>query len=406
MRQRRITFYGNFGTQNFGNEWTLHAIVRNLLERMPDARFQCLCTTPEDTRQRHGMPAFRSHAQYPAWLDAEKWGRGRFLVKVVRKLLFRIPVEIWHWAKGVRIMSRSDMLIVPGTQVVSDYNTGPWSWPYDIFMWCLLAKLCRAKVLFVGVGIGPIYHPVSRWFITSALRMADYRSYRDNFSKSYLESLGFSPNGDRVYPDLVFSLPERELLEWKPREEHGGVVGVAVKDYAATGSEEYEDYLERMGRLVAWLCGCGHTVRVLIGDVLYDTSVWEDFVERLKQKRIGTEGGRIVTERISTAEDLLKQLCDCDVVISPRLHNLILSVMLSRPVIAFSDHQKLDSLMLELGLAEWCVPLHNLAVEVVQKKFLELEANLDGFKARVAKSAAECREALQGQYKEIENLLN
>jgi len=128
MRQRSITFYGNFGTRNFGNEWTLHAIVLNLLERMPHARLQCLCTTPEDTSKRHGMPAFRSHAQYPAWLDGEKWTQGR-CGKVVRKLLFRMLVEICHWAKGVRIMSRSDMLIVPGTQVVSDYLTGPWSWP-------------------------------------------------------------------------------------------------------------------------------------------------------------------------------------------------------------------------------------------------------------------------------------
>jgi polysaccharide pyruvyl transferase WcaK-like protein len=303
-------------------------------------------------------------------------------------------------------MRGSDMLIVPGTQVVSDYNTGPWSWPYDIFVWSLLAKICRVKLLFVCVGIGPVFHPISRWFIKSALRMADGRSYREHASKTYLESLGFFPNGDRVYPDLVFSLPEREVSAWRPATSRNGVVGVAVKDYAGAGTEAQEDYLERMSRLVTWLREHGHTVRVLIGDVLYDSGVWEQFVKRLECARTGPGYGRLVAQRILTAEDLLAQLRDCDLVISPRLHNLILSVMLHRPVIALSDHPKLDSLMTELGLAEWCVSLRRLDVDLVQRKFLELEAKREQFRFQAARRAADCREALKDQYRAIVAALN
>ncbi len=408
MTHRRITFYGNFGTQNLGNEWTLHAIARNIQERVPDAKFQCVCTTPEDTRRRHDMPAFHSHAGYPAWLEPEKWPVGRFVLKWLRRIVFRVPIELWHWAKAFRIMNRSDMLIVPGTQVVSDYCTGPFSWPYDIFMWSLAAKLCRAKVLFVCVGIGPINHRLSRWFIKTALRLADYRSYREGASKAYLESLGFRPNGDAVYPDLVFSLPVTELHKWHPRNSRGRVVGVAVKDYGgAPGSEEYEDYLNRMSALVAWLRAQGYTVRLLIGDILYDTSVRQDFIARLKQNGISLADGTVLAHPILTAEDLVSQLVDCDLVISPRLHNLIMALMLNRPVIALSDHQKLDSLMIELGMREWCVPLPGLDLELLKKKFLQAQGNLEALKTRIDKSTAECREALSGQYASItESLVN
>ncbi len=93
--------------------------------------------------------------------------------------------------------------------------------------------------------------------------------------------------------------------------------------------------------------------------------------------------------------------------ISPRLHNLIMAMMLNRPVIALSDHQKLDSLMLELGMKEWCVPLPGLDLELLKKKFLELQGNLEALKGRIDQSTAACRHALSGQYASItESLVN
>ncbi|MBO0733750.1 MAG: polysaccharide pyruvyl transferase family protein [Methylocapsa sp.] len=69
-------------------------------------------------------------------------------------------------------MSQSDLLIVCGTGVVCDYLTGPIGWPYDFFKWSAFAALFRVKVLFLGVGVGPIYHPLSRWFLKRSLGLA------------------------------------------------------------------------------------------------------------------------------------------------------------------------------------------------------------------------------------------
>ena len=59
---------------------------------------------------------------------------------------------------------------------------------------------------FVGVGVGPIYGSTSRRFITKALAMADYRSFRDQNSKDRIRKNGFERPKDPVYPDLVWSL--------------------------------------------------------------------------------------------------------------------------------------------------------------------------------------------------------
>ena len=69
-KPKEIIFFGHFGTQNLGNECTLHAIICNTLKRVPDARLKCLCTVPEDTVARHNLPAFGLAAESPASFKA------------------------------------------------------------------------------------------------------------------------------------------------------------------------------------------------------------------------------------------------------------------------------------------------------------------------------------------------
>src|SRR2546427_6800098 len=40
---------------------------------------------------------------------------------------------------------------------LSDYSTHAFGWPYFIFKWSIIARLCRCKLLFVSVGAGPLW---------------------------------------------------------------------------------------------------------------------------------------------------------------------------------------------------------------------------------------------------------
>ena len=103
-KSNKIVFFGVFGSQNLGNECTLQATMYNIHKALPDATFTCLSTVPEDTELRHGIPAFAAHRAYPAWLDSQLWsGRRSRLMKLLRKILFRIPLELIHWAKGFKV---------------------------------------------------------------------------------------------------------------------------------------------------------------------------------------------------------------------------------------------------------------------------------------------------------------
>jgi Uncharacterized conserved protein len=402
----KIVFFGVFGNQNLGNECTLQATMYNIHKAVPDVKFTCLSTVPEDTELRHGIPAFAAYPVYPAWLDSQLWsGRRSRLVKLLRKILFRIPLELIHWAKGFKVIKGSHMLIVPGTQVVSDYVTGPLSWPYDIFKWAIIAKLCGARLLFLNIGVGPIYHPMSRWFIRASLNISEYRSYRDIASKEYVEKMVPSRGRDLVYPDLAFSLQSALLPACQNVGKQKPVFGIGLKDYLGReGSRDrhnnrtYRDYLNTLGDLVAWLCERKYTVRVIIGDVLYDSGVKQDFMELLHERGLMDKEGQIVNEPVFTVEQLLSQIAAIDFLVTSRFHNLVLALMLNKPVLCLSDHGKLDSLMTEIGLTEYCLPLANLDFNDLIDRLVKLEKNAEALRPYIKQKTEEYRRTLDEQY--------
>jgi polysaccharide pyruvyl transferase WcaK-like protein len=303
------------------------------------------------------------------------------------------------------------MFIVPGTGFLVDHTTGPYGYPYYVFKWSVIAKLCRCKLLFVSMGAGPIYHPLSKWFIKSALSLADYRSYRDNFSKQYIDSIGFNTNGDPVYPDLAFSLPGSIMPECNDRDRQRPVIGIGLIDYHGpsdslrNGVREnfYRDYIGKLATFITWFLDNKYTVRVLIGDVKYDSSVKQGLLELLEKRGIKYEDGQFINEPIFTEEQLLPQLVDTDIVVSPRFHNVILALMLNKPVLSISYNEKFDYLMSGLGLEEYCHHIDHLDVDRLIEQFIKLEENAENLKPCIKKKTEEYRRTLDEQYTFIFN---
>jgi polysaccharide pyruvyl transferase WcaK-like protein len=412
MKPLRISLYGHFGAGNLGNECTLQAVIEGILQRRPDVELQCLCTYPEDVQRRHGIPAFRSSirgaaesspfkprtnqtaAAVPALQPA--WLKGKL------KRLRRVWLEIVHWTRMLRVMRRTDMLIVAGTGIVADYMCGPLGWPYDIFKLSILAKICRVKLVFLSVGAGPITHPLSRWFIKTSLWLADYRSYRDQASRRYLAEIGFSNDRDAVYPDVVFGLYRRHLVSKSVHADGRRVVGLGLKDYSGAigllDTPEYRRYLDTMATLVSWLYEHDFNVRILIGDFQFDSRVTEEFVDLLRSRKLPVEPSQLMAEPALTVDELLRQIEETDVVISPRYHNLVLAMILDKPVMALSDHAKLDSLLTDLGLAQYLMPLDNLRNEDLSARFERLDGDAERIRSYIRERLENYSRAVDEQY--------
>jgi polysaccharide pyruvyl transferase WcaK-like protein len=407
-KPRKISLFGLFGQQNLGNDCTLQAMFYYARKYFPDAEFKCICSGPEDVSARYNIPA------YPIRVMTAKTrgGKRNHLARLLRGVFYRMPRELGHWFMAIKTLKGSDILIVPGTGLLVDHTTGPLGYPYYVFQWSLVAKLCRCKLFIVSMGAGPIYHSLSRWFIKRALSLADYRSYRDAFSRQYVESIGFEKNSDAVYPDLAFSLPVAMMPESgnSSGQRQRPVIGVGVVDYYGqsgkhqyNGEAIYRDYIDKTATFVKWLYEHNYSVRVIIGDIQYDSPVRQDLIELIEKYGLNNGDGRIISEPVSSNEQLLAQLAKSDIVVSPRFHNIILALMLNKPVIALSHHEKFDSLMAGMGLTKYCHSIHDLDMDKLIEKFIKLEKNAEMLKPYIKKKTEEYRRALDEQYHFIFN---
>jgi polysaccharide pyruvyl transferase WcaK-like protein len=426
--RQRVALFGNFGTGNLGNEATLQAMVHHVRRHLPNVEISCVCPGPEKTAAEYSIRAVPMRAPVSIWRLAslsrrrevagtpnESISKGRresrrqfraFVDKALRYLIYPF-VDAYRWFKCFAVLKNTDLLVMTGTGMVGDYSIGPFDLHYDILRWAVISKLCRCKLLFVSVGGGPIRHPLSKCFVRAALALADYCSFRDAPSKDHLEASGIDVRKHAVYPDLAFSLPTDTVPANREPARRRAVVGVGVMNYHGRlgrgGSDQtiYGKYVANVASLVMRLVERGYAVRILIGDVVWDQDVRRDLRTELERRKCNSEAGRVIDEPASSVDELLRQLASVDVVASSRFHNLLLGLILGKPGMAISYHEKFQPLMSGMGLGEFCCDIEQIDVDELFGKIVKLMEDAPAIKAKIALKTESCRTALDEQYLRI-----
>jgi polysaccharide pyruvyl transferase WcaK-like protein len=405
-RPTGITLFGIFGAQNLGNECTLQAMLQHARRRVPNARIHCICSNPSDTSARHDVCASPMSGR-PRGGSRRGRAGDHPAVRLLRAAVVRVPAEIRHCITAFQTLKASDMLVMTGTGMVGEFGIRPFDLHYEILKWSIIAKLRGCRVLFVSVGGGALASPLSRWLVKAALSLADYRSYRDAESKTYVDSLGVDTRGDGVYPDLAFSLPPLDDVAAPARGTEPPVIGVGLMDYYGAacrqdaGEQTYRAYVETVTTFVAWLLHHGYRVRLVIGDVKYDTRVRQDVLSSLRARGTTGDSTQLLAEPIRSVDELLAQLAGTDLVVATRFHNVLLALMLKKPVLSISYHPKNDSLMRAVGLGDYCQPIDRLDVDRLIAQFRALERNKPAVISALEPRIDEYRRRLDEQYTAI-----
>ena len=312
----------------------------------------------------------------------------------------RLVQELGQYAHAFTILKDTDMLVVPGTGLVTDAAGLHASGPYNLFKWALMARARRAKVMLVSVGAGPIDSGAGRLLFRAIMLLATYASFRDEESLQCIKAIGSRPRRDEIYPDLVFGLPDSAVPASQRSATTGSrVVGLGLmvywSDYSGGPDHTYTEYLTALAAFAEWLLEQGHSIRLLLGDE--DTTAVADFRSVLRS-RIGGDDERVQYQPFASVDDVLRAIAATDIVVATRFHNVVMALIETRPVMALSFHHKCSEVMRQMNLAEYCHDIHGISAELLIEQFQSLESNRDTVRRTIAEGVADARGALDEQY--------
>lgn len=338
----RIGLFGQFGSGNTGNDGSLEAMLQLLKRSCPGAQLICICSRPEIINEKFRIDAV------PVGQPSSQ----NSFVRLINKVLLELPRRVTGFLGAVSLTQGVDLIIVPGTGILDDFNEDPFGWPFAVLRWSVAARLAGSRFAFISVGAGPVTHPLSRFFVRKASMMAAYRSYRDQISYDFMKSLNVDVANDIVSADIAFALP---TVEDELRNSGDQRVGLGIMAYkgwkkqAADGAVIYDNYLDKMTELIEELLLDGRQVRLLTGDkgdleAIYDL-----------QRRISATSLRsVIFEPVSSLNDLMQQIAKTDIVVASRYHNIVCSLSMGRPTISIGYARKNDALLNDTGLSEFC----------------------------------------------------
>jgi polysaccharide pyruvyl transferase WcaK-like protein len=398
-KYQKIGLWGFYGFGNLGDAAIQDAVIQNIRIRLPLAKIYCFSLNPEDTEKRHGIESF------PIARPFRKTRRPVDITGRLRSRLRDIKEELAFILKSYGILKDIDLLIASGGGIIDDEWGGPWGHPYTLFKWAVIAKVSKTRFLIFNVGASPIKSALSRFFFIKALSLANYRSYRDDRSKKFVGEMGYSEE-DPVFPDPAFGLKVERMGGKKPQENSKPVVGInAIPYYSPYGGSwpiqdraVYESYVSKIASFASWLIRNRYTIMFIPSQIRSDSGAIQDVLRIVNESTSLQFAGQIKQPSVLTVHDITTQLDQADIVVASRLHSIILSFLMHKPVLAVSYHIKINSVMENMGQMPYCFDIDNLDVDALLAGFRLLESNRFNIENLVEKKISHYKASLDLQY--------
>jgi polysaccharide pyruvyl transferase WcaK-like protein len=441
-REYRVALLTPYDGGNLGDASIQDAMIENMRRRLPGVRLSGISLSPANFMKQHGVESFplcetdrpfyrlvrtasmSSSSQEQTLLPATS--QQTMPVRLAKKVLKRIPFlkagvrtfrvgakEARHWLAGYKFLRTQDLVIVSGGGQLDEEWGGPWGHPFALFKWAVLAKAAKVPYVMASVGVCKVRSSSSRFLISSALRLARYRSYRDKKSRELATSLLRRVSTDPVVPDLAFGLSTSELRQSASiRLLAGERTIIAISPIAFSKPHNwpksdiglYRRYLDQLVAAVSVVLERGYFLVLVSSSRGDDESVIPEILERLDSPAKGKIEQQIYVPRIASWRDFVNAVREADFLIASRLHSTILGFISRRPTVAISFDPKVDWVMEDLGQTEFLLHIRDFVSEDLIKAIDHLQLRRAEVTERLTAYQTQNATALAKQYDSLVKL--
>lgn len=398
---------------NLGDAAIQESAIHGIRRRRPDADIMMISLSPATTSRLHGVRSFPiGISTFPPGFEVtpqrESGAReppdGKVVsalrgvshslppLRMASRMAFRILHDTWfgagvreirHIFESIAVMRGTSILVVSGGGQIDDYWGGPFRHPYALLKWVVIGRLVGAKCVFLSVGVCALQSRLSRFFVTVALRLAHYRSYRDAESKRRLKDLPFADR-DPVCPDLAFGYQAPSTGRGSSSAGRSSmVVGVSPIAYLSKHRWPEKDdhvagaYRASLVEFIVYLLNHDYEVVLFSTDPVDRKVIKEILSSPFGERGVLGEHPRLSAPYSETLEQLAPVMTEVDIVVASRLHGVILSHVAWKPVLAISYDRKVDTHMSDVGMSDYCLDIHTVDARSLESAFEGLRQNAD-----------------------------
>ncbi len=342
MKNKRIVFLGTHGQMNIGDELLLETFLNQL-----------------------GRDNLYYVNSYDPQFTAEQLGT-------------HFKAEVFHTAteraKLLRYLLGSDLLFFGGGSIIKELYASVGRGPYATLLMVLAIvtftrQIARKPIVMSNIGVGPLQTARGRQLAGSILRQVTVLSVRDRKSYETCLGLGLTPECVQQVPDAVFVNPP-EVFGVQPltrspakaqaggRPAPGGELKVALNlNYDIENPANWEtfqanlaDALRVLDRQYALEV---HTLPMQSQfKAMHDARVLAEFRARIPEIDVHLH-------TVETHRDAAAIIDQCDVLLSERLHALVMAAILGKPFVGLLYDVKVAELVAGLQMQEYSLDINH-----------------------------------------------
>lgn len=350
---KRITVLGSFSGRNSGDAAILSAIVAEISERYPDARFEVPTTNPSYIHDEFGDNVKA--------ISAMPWN--------LSLRLLGLPV--------FRSVARTDVTLITAG-VLNDLRLFNPVFSFLLALAFLIpfAKRLDKKVVCYCVGVGPLHSYWGKRFTKLVCENnCDLIMTREQEAFDMLKETGVESTPMEVYADAAFNnkpiASDRALaiLNEACGTDRGPRIGLNVSSYVGDWLRKEEridkdkfqsSVIEAVDRIID---ATGAQI-VFVVTQMMDAAFAKEVMARVqKQSHVA-----MISLEQHDNHEIMGVLGELDIFVGMRLHSLILTAAMEVPIVGIDYHRKVGSMLRFIGEGDQLIELNEVTPEGLLSK--------------------------------------
>lgn len=257
----------------------------------------------------------------------------------------------------------------------------------------LLAKIYKKPIAYLFQGVGPFFSSDAKKFAQYAFSLADYISVRDVASYNILSEMGKKDIVLSTDPVFLYSIKKEH------KKSDNKKIGISLRRWHFGNFEErciksFADFLKDIA---------GEYEICFFSFQDLDEYNSDSYMYKQINAVLDDDSFKIIKAKDCPLEEIESNISSLDFMIGMRYHSIVLAAKYDVPFIGLSYWNKIDELVKDLSVEEYCLNIDEISAIKLSHTFEKVVDDANIIKGKIEAGRVKLKERLQAGIQSFES---